>query len=57
MRAAYVKSGAGLAGLILALAGIALESRALVWVAIGVLGVSVVVRLVLARSGQGRSGG
>jgi hypothetical protein len=36
----------GLVGLLMAIAGIALESRLVVWVAIGVLAVSAVIRVV-----------
>jgi hypothetical protein len=38
----------GLLGLIVALAGIALGNQVLVWVAIGLLGVSIVVRMLIA---------
>jgi hypothetical protein len=38
----------GLLGLIAALAGIALNNRILVWVAIGLLGASIVARMIVA---------
>lgn len=38
----------GLAGLLMALAGIALEAPAVVWAAMAILGTSVVIRSVLA---------
>ena len=57
----------GLAGILLALAGVALESHTLVWVAMGVLGLSIALRLVQSvhrrredagsESGQDGSGG
>lgn len=39
----------GLIGMLLAVAGLALDSSYLVWAAIGVLGVSFVLRLVAAK--------
>ena len=42
----------GLLGLMAALAGIALNNRILIWVAIGLLGASIVARMVAA--GQAR---
>lgn len=36
----------GLAGILLALAGVALESHPLVWAAMGVLGLSIALKLV-----------
>ena len=42
----------GLLGLIAALAGIALDNRILVWVAIGLLGASIVARMIT--SGRAR---
>ena len=41
-----VKQALGLVGLLAAIAGVALESRLVVWVAIGVLAASAVIRLV-----------
>ena len=41
-----VKQALGLVGLLAAIAGVALESRLGVWVAIGVLAASAVIRLV-----------
>jgi hypothetical protein len=38
----------GLAGIMLALAGFGLDSRPLVWAAVGVLGLSVLLRLILS---------
>ena len=38
----------GVLGLIVALAGIALGNQVLVWVAIGLLGVSIVLRMLIA---------
>jgi len=43
-----LKQAFGLVGLLVAIAGIALESRLVVWVAIGVLAASAIIRLVLA---------
>lgn len=39
----------GVLGLIVALAGIALGNQTLVWVAIGLLGVSIVMRMLIAQ--------
>ena len=41
-----VKQALGLVGLLAAIAGVALESRLVVWVAIGVLAASAVIRVV-----------
>lgn len=38
----------GLLGLLAALAGIALDNRILIWVAIGLLGASIVARMIAA---------
>lgn len=38
-----------LTGMLLAVAGVALDERLLIWAAIGVLGMSVVVRLIMGR--------
>ena len=47
----------GLAGILLALAGVALESHLLVWVAMGVLGLSIALKLVQsARRSRGGAG-
>jgi len=43
------RHGLGLIGMLLAVAGLALDSRYLVWAAIGVLGVSFVLRVVAAK--------
>jgi len=43
-----LRQALGLVGLLVAIAGIALESRLVVWVAIGVLAASAIIRLVLA---------
>jgi hypothetical protein len=37
----------GIAGMLVALAGFALKSRPLIWAAIGLLGLSILVRLVI----------
>ena len=54
------KQALGLLGLIVALAGIALNNRILIWVAIGLLGASIVARMILAsrarRAGQDEAG-
>ena len=39
----------GVLGLLAALAGIALDNRILIWVAIGLLGASIAVRMLIAR--------
>ena len=44
-----LKQAFGVLGLIVALAGIALSNQTLVWVAIGLLGVSIVLRLLIAQ--------
>ena len=41
-----LKQALGLVGLLAAIAGVALESRLVVWVAIGILAVSVLIRAV-----------
>jgi membrane glycosyltransferase len=43
-----------LTGLLLAVAAIALDERLLIWAAIGVLGLSVVVRIVMRRKAGGK---
>jgi hypothetical protein len=45
----------GLAGILVALAGIALESRGLVWVAMGLLAVSLLFRIIVRFRSSGRS--
>jgi hypothetical protein len=45
-----VKQVLGILGLIAALAGIALQSRWMIWVAIGLLGASIVLRLIISKS-------
>jgi cytidylate kinase len=50
-----LKQALGLVGLLVAIAGVALESRLVVWVAIGILAVSVLIRAVVSiRSRRGR---
>ena len=44
------KQALGLLGLIVALAGIALNNRLLIWVAIGLLGASIVARMMTHRT-------
>lgn len=44
----HLKLVLGLLGLMAALAGIALQNRWLVWAAIGLLGTSMVIRMILA---------
>jgi hypothetical protein len=54
-----MRVGVAVVGGLLAVAGIVLESPAIVWVAIGVLGVAFVLRFVAerpSRSGQGDGG-
>ena len=46
----------GLAGILLALAGVALESHPLVWVAMGVLGLSIALKLVQSARRRGDAG-
>ena len=43
-----VKQAFGILGLMAALAGIALQSQWLVWLAIGFLGVSIVLRMIIS---------
>jgi hypothetical protein len=53
-----LKQAAGVLGLIAALAGIALGNTIVVWVAIGLLGVSIVLRILIsakARREESRS--
>jgi hypothetical protein len=42
-----LKQGAGVLGLLAALAGIALNNRLVIWVAIGLFGVSIVLRILI----------
>ena len=43
-----IKQAVGILGLLVAVAGIALDYRWLVWVAIGLLGLSVILRMVIS---------
>jgi hypothetical protein len=43
-----LKQALGLAGILVGLGGIGLDNRVVVWVAIGMLGASVVIRIALA---------
>jgi hypothetical protein len=45
----------GLAGFLVTLAGIALESRGLVWAAMGLLAVSLLLRIIVRFRNSGRS--
>jgi hypothetical protein len=45
-----VRTGVALVGMAIAVAGVALDSRLVVWIAIGVLGVAVVLRFVSRRA-------
>jgi hypothetical protein len=45
-----VKQVLGVLGLIAAMAGIALQSRWMVWVAIGLLGASISLRVIISKS-------
>jgi hypothetical protein len=47
-----VKQVLGILGLIAALAGIALQNRWLVWLAIGLLGASIVLRMIISASAR-----
>ncbi len=47
----------GLFGIVLAVFGLANESRWLIWAAAAVLGVSILWRIVMARAGRARSDG
>jgi len=49
-----LRLGLGVAGILLALAGIGFDSRTIVWAAIGLLGLSVLLRVLQRfRSGHG----
>lgn len=48
----HLKQAFGILGLIAALAGIALQNRWLVWIAIGLLGASIVLRMIMSASAQ-----
>lgn len=47
--AAPLRLGLGVAGILAALAAVAMDSRAVAWVAVVLLGAAVVIRLVAAR--------
>ena len=44
-----LKQVAGILGLIVALAGIVLENRLVIWVAMGLLGLSILLRILIRR--------
>jgi len=48
------KAGFAFAGMLVAVAGVVLDNRIVVWVAIGVLGVAMVLRFVAARTARSR---
>ncbi len=48
------KAAAAFLGMALAVAGVVLDNRIIVWVAIGVLGVAMVLRFVAARAARPR---
>lgn len=45
-----VRTGVALLGMAIAVAGVALDSRLVVWIAIAVLGVAVVLRFIIRRA-------
>lgn len=47
--AAHLRLGLGVAGILAGLAAVAMDSRAVAWVAVVLLGAAVVIRLVAAR--------